>query len=100
MVWVIIGLLALVCLLLVIGMVRQGKMSDLELENCLLKEENEELNIHIDTLQHDLDTYHLVQEEIQKIEETKNKKKKTEPSAPGDVDSRLDRLNKLSDKKS
>ena len=102
MVYVVIGLLTIICVLIVICTIKQGKMSDLEVEVSLLKEERETLTTKVNLLQLYQKNISEAYEEITKIEKakTENKAEKNEPPPGGDVDARLDRLNKLSDKRS
>ena len=96
MTWLVIGLLSVICLLLVIGTTRQGKISDLETEISLLTEENESLKLKITVLQNNMTKIVDVKKEIDEIEDTK-KERPEKTTAPDSVDSRLARLNKLQD---
>lgn len=100
MVWLVIGLLFIICVLLVVGISKQGRISDLEMEILLLKEERDNLTVEVNSLHRNIENIKTAYEEVTKIEEKKkeNKVKKSNPPPTGDVDSRLDRLNKLSDK--
>lgn len=100
MTWLVIGLLFIICVLLVVGISKQGRISDLEMDILLLKEERENLTVEVNSLHRNIDNIKTAYEEVTKIEEKKkeNKVKKSNPPPTGDVDSRLDRLNKLSDK--
>lgn len=100
MFYVLIGLLLIICILIALGTVKQGKISDLEMEVVLLKEERENLTTKVNLLQRNLDNIQSAYEELTKIEKTKeeNKDHRNEPPPTGDVDAHLDRLNKLSDK--
>lgn len=100
MTWLVIGLLFIVCVLLVVGISKQGRISDLEMEILLLKEEREALTVEVNSLHRNIENIKTAYEEVTKIEEKKkeNKVKKSNPPPTGDSASRLDRLNKLSDK--
>ena len=102
MTWVIIILLVVIVLLVAIGTVRQGKVADLETEILVLKEERDSLVTKVNLLERKIKDIRSAYEEVNNIEEQKkeNKKNRKEPPPSGDVSSRLDRLNGLSDKRS
>ena len=95
MTWIIVLLLALISVLLVLIVIKARKITDLELENVHLTNENASLQLKVSTLQNNIEKLRDTVKEISEIEATKSKKKqsKEETPAPGDVDSRLDRLN-------
>lgn len=95
MTWIIVLLLALISVLLVLIVIKARKITDLELENVHLTNENASLQLKVSTLQNNIEKLRDTVKEISEIEATKSKKKqsKKETPAPGDVDSRLDRLN-------
>ena len=96
MTWVIIACLVVVAVLLVLLIIKVKKISELELIQQNLVQENASQATQIVTLQSDIEKLKKTLEEVKKIETAKETKKRTSrKTAPpaGDSAARVDRLN-------
>jgi len=98
MFYLILGLFLVMIVLVVILTIKQRKIEELEVKVDGLKADNKALSMQINILHTDLDSLRDAYDAIKKIEQDKAENKKKRKSPPSDTDSRLDRLNKLSDK--
>lgn len=98
MLYLILGLFLMMTILVVMLTIKQRKINELEVRIDGLKADNKALSMQINILHTDLDSLRDAYDKIKSIENEKAENKKKRKSPPSDTDSRLDRLNKLSDK--
>ena len=98
MTYLIIVFFLVLIVLVVMNTIKQRKIDDLETHVDALKADNKALSMQLNILHSDIDTLRDAYDKIKKIENEKAENKKKRKTSPSDPDSRLDRLNKLSDK--
>jgi hypothetical protein len=98
MFYLVIAMLLVMIVLIVMLTIKQRKIDELEVRIDGLKADNKALSMQINILHTDMDSLRDAYDNIKKIEKDKADNKKKRTSAPTDSESRLDRLNKLSDK--
>lgn len=98
MTYLIIILFLVLIVLVIMNTFKQKKIDDLEVRVDGLKADNKALSMQINVLHSDLDNLRDAYDAIKDIEKEKAENRKKRKSAPADSESRLERLNQLSDK--